>query len=259
MLEAREVTMRFGGLRAVKDVTLGVGEGEIVGLIGPNGAGKTTFFNVVCGQLRPASGRVLLEGRDVTGWAPHRRTGLGLARTFQITRPFGRLTLLDNALIGAMLRERSLEAARKAALARLAEVGLAERAHDTAQNLPLGLRKKLELARAMATRPRLLLLDEVMGGLGPQEIDEMIAAITRIHQSGVAVMLIEHVMPAVMRLCQRVAVLHHGELIALGAPKEIRSDRKVIDAYLGESLGGSPIGAEGGAARPDAEAARPGL
>ncbi|MDR1546550.1 MAG: ABC transporter ATP-binding protein [Deltaproteobacteria bacterium] len=248
MLEIDNVTMRFGGLKAVKDVSLTVAAGDLAGLIGPNGAGKTTLFNVVCGQLRPSAGRVLFEGRDVTGWKPHRSIRLGLGRTFQITRPFGRLSLLDNVVIGAMCREKSLDRARQAALGRLAQVGLADRAQDTAQNLPLGLRKKLELARILATRPRMLLLDEVMGGLGPREIEEMSRTISQIHGEGVSIVLIEHVMPAVMSLCQRIAVINHGELIAVGSPQDIRADRRVIKAYLGESVAGDSPGGQGSAA-----------
>ncbi len=235
LLETSALTMRFGGLVAVKNVDLQIDGHELVGLIGPNGAGKTTLFNVISGYYAPSEGRVVFAGHDLTGWKPHRITRLGLCRTFQLTRPFSHLSLLDNALVGALCHERHPKKAREVAEWALEQVGLFHRAADLAQGLPIGLRKKLELARALATKPRLLLLDEVMGGLSLPEVQEMSATIARIHASGIGVVLIEHVMAAVMCLCQRIFVLHHGELVAMGTPVEICKDRQVIKAYLGES------------------------
>ena len=234
-LETSGLTMRFGGLVAVKDVGLQIGVQELVGLIGPNGAGKTTLFNVLSGYYTPTEGRVILDGQDITGWKPHRITRLGLCRTFQLTRPFGHLTLRDNAVVGALCHEKDMKTARQIAEWALDQVGLAARVDDLAQGLPVGHRKKLELARALATKPRALLLDEVMGGLSPPEVQDMSATIARIHASGTGVVMIEHVMSAVMCLCQRVIVLHHGEQIAAGTPDEIRRERRVIEAYLGDT------------------------
>jgi branched-chain amino acid transport system ATP-binding protein len=228
--------MRFGGLVAVKNVDLQIGAHELVGLIGPNGAGKTTLFNVISGYYAPSEGRVVFDGHDLTGWKPHRIARLGLCRTFQLTRPFDHLNLRDNALVGALCHERNPKKAREVADWALEQVGLSHRATDLAQGLPIGLRKKLELARALATKPRLLLLDEVMGGLSLQELREMSDTISRLHASGIGVVMIEHVVSAVMCLCQRIIVLHHGELVAKGTPDEIRRDRRVIEAYLGESF-----------------------
>jgi len=235
LLETHNLTMRFGGLVAVKSLDLQVGEDELVGLIGPNGAGKTTVFNMISGYYAPTEGRVLFAEHDVTGWAPHRVTRLGLCRTFQLTRPFGHLTVRDNVIVGALCHEPNPKRARAVAEAAIAQVGLSNRADAVAAGLPVGLRKKLELARALATRPKVLLLDEVMGGLSPVEVQEMLDTVQRIHDGGVSVVMIEHVMAAVMCLCERVIVIHHGEQIAQGTPAEIGRDRRVIEAYLGEA------------------------
>jgi branched-chain amino acid transport system ATP-binding protein len=235
LLETSALTMRFGGLVAVKNVDLQIGTHELVGLIGPNGAGKTTLFNVISGYYAPSEGRVFFDGQDLTGWKPHRITRLGLCRTFQLTRLFTHLSLRDNTMVGALCHERNTKKAMEVAEWALAQVGLSDRAADLAQGLPIGLRKNLELARALATKPKLLLLDEVMGGLSPPEVREMSATISNLHASGIGVVLIEHVVSAVMCLCQRIMVLHHGELIAKGTPDEIRQNRRVIEAYLGES------------------------
>lgn len=235
LLETNGLTMRFGGLVAVKNVELRIGKDELVGLIGPNGAGKTTLFNVITGYYSPSEGRVVFDGQDLRGWKPHRITRLGLCRTFQLTRPFEHLSLLDNVIVGALCHGPDMKKARVVSEWALEQVGLRERAGDLAQGLPVGLRKKLELARALATKPRMLLLDEVMGGLSLPEVQEMSATISRIHSSGIGVVMIEHVMSAVMCLCQRVVVLHHGEQISTGTPDEIRRDRRVIEAYLGET------------------------
>jgi len=233
-LETFDLTMRFGGLVAVKNVNLQIHGKELVGLIGPNGAGKTTLFNIITGYYRPTNGRVVFNDRDVTGWKTHRITRLGLCRTFQLTRPFSHLSLLDNVVVGALCHEPKPEKAKEIAYRALQQVGLEMRAGSLAQGMPIGFRKKLELARALATKPKTLLLDEVMGGLNPHEVREMCSTISAIHKAGTGIVLIEHVMSAVMSICQRVVVLHHGEQIATGTPNEIGKDRAVMEAYLGK-------------------------
>ena len=236
MLVLEGVTKRFGGLTAVRQVTLEVPAGALLGIIGPNGAGKTTLFNVVAGYYRPEEGRVLLEGRDVTGGPPHAVCRLGLTRTFQLVKPFGNLSVLDNVMIGSLTRLTRVRDARLDAERVIESCGLTPYAGARARALPIGLRKRLEVARALATRPRLLLLDEVMAGLNPAELTGIVELVRRIHADGVTLMVIEHVMAAMMRLAQRIVVLHHGEKIAEGPPAEIASDRRVIDAYLGEEF-----------------------
>jgi branched-chain amino acid transport system ATP-binding protein len=236
MLKLEGVTKRFGGLTAVRQVTLAVGSGELVGVIGPNGAGKTTLFNVIAGYHPPDGGRVLFEERDITGQPPHLICQSGLTRTFQIVKPFGNLSVLDNVMIGSLTKVTSVRAARVDAERVVETCGLAAYATTRAKALPVGLRKRLEVARALATRPRLLLLDEVMAGLNPTELAAMVDLIRGLHAQGLTLLLIEHIMAAMMRLAQRIAVLHHGELIAEGPPAQIASDRRVIDAYLGEEF-----------------------
>ncbi|MGH7313214.1 MAG: ABC transporter ATP-binding protein, partial [Candidatus Rokuibacteriota bacterium] len=230
------VTKRFGGLTAVRQVTLDVGRGDLLGVIGPNGAGKTTLFNVIAGYYRPEAGRVLFEGRDITGQPPHVICRGGLTRTFQIVKPFGNLSVLDNVMIGSLTKVTSLRAARVDAERVVETCGLAAYATARAKALPIGLRKRLEVARALATRPRLLLLDEVMAGLNPAELAAMVDLIRGLHADGLTLVVIEHIMAAMMRLAQRIAVLHHGELIAEGPPARVASDRRVIEAYLGEEF-----------------------
>jgi branched-chain amino acid transport system ATP-binding protein len=236
MLELEAVTKRFGGLTAVKDVSLRAAPGEILGIIGPNGAGKTTLFNVISGFYAPNSGTVRLDGRDIGGLAPHRVCALGLTRTFQLVKPFGNLSVLDNVMIGALTRVRAVGAAREAARRVIATCRLEAFAESRARSLPIGLRKRLEVARALATQPRLLLLDEVMSGLNPTELVEMIEILRRLHADGLGLIVIEHIMAAMMRLAQRIVVLHHGEKIAEGAPEAISRDPRVVDAYLGEEF-----------------------
>ncbi len=236
MLTLERVTKRFGGLTAVRDVSLEVREGDLLGIIGPNGAGKTTLFNVISGYYRPDGGRVLLAGRDVGGEPPHVICRLGLTRTFQIVKPFGNLSVLDNVMIGALTRLPRVAAARDEARRVIDSCGLGPYAGSRARALPVGLRKRLEVARALATRPRLLLLDEVMAGLNPTELGGIVELIRRLHAEGLTLIVIEHIMAAMMRLARRIVVLHHGETIAEGRPDEITRDRRVIDAYLGEEF-----------------------
>ena len=236
MLTLERVTKRFGGLTAVRDVSLEVREGDLLGIIGPNGAGKTTLFNVISGYYRPDGGRVLLAGRDVGGEPPHVICRLGLTRTFQIVKPFGNLSVLDNVMIGALTRLPRVAAARDEARRVIETCGLGPYAAARARALPVGLRKRLEVARALATRPRLLLLDEVMAGLNPTELGGIVELIRRLHAEGLTLIVIEHIMAAMMRLARRIVVLHHGETIAEGRPDEITRDPRVIDAYLGEEF-----------------------
>ena len=234
LLEARGLSRSFGGLQAVAGLDLTVGRGEMLGLIGPNGAGKTTVFNLRAGFLVPDAGEILLDGRSIVGLAPHAICRLGLARTFQIVRPFRRMTVLENVRVGALARHPRASEALARARDVVAKVGLGPRERVPAGALTLADRKRLELARALATGPALLLLDEVMAGLNPTEIETIIGLVRSIHESGVSILLIEHNMRAVMALSQRIVVLSFGERIAEGAPVDIANHPKVVEAYLGE-------------------------
>jgi len=236
LLALEGVTKRFGGLTAVSDVSFAVAPGDLVGIIGPNGAGKTTLFNVISGYYRADRGRVVFAGQDVVGQPPHVICRMGLTRTFQLVKPFGNLSVVDNVMIGALTRLPTIRAARVEAERVIASCGLGSHAAAHARTLPIGLRKRLEVARALATRPRLLLLDEVMAGLNPTELAGMIELIQRLHADNLTVILIEHIMAAMMRLARRIVVLHHGERIAEGPPAAIAQDRRVVDAYLGEEF-----------------------
>lgn len=234
MLEIRGISKQFGGLMAVDNIDLDVNAREIVGLIGPNGAGKTTLFNCVAGAFAPSSGRVTLDGVPITGLRANQVCRAGLARTYQIVKPFGGLSVLDNVTVGALNHTRSIAEARQEAEQALVFTGLAERRHSPAASLPLPGRKRLEIARALATRPKVLLLDEVMAGLRPTEVDVMVAFLRELNQqTGLTILLIEHVMRAVMALAGRVLVMHHGAAITEGAPGEVVRNRAVIDSYLG--------------------------
>ncbi|MFN4118230.1 ABC transporter ATP-binding protein [Acidovorax sp.] len=233
LLQLSVLSKSFGGLKAVQNVSLAVSEGSLTALIGPNGAGKTTLFALMSGFLRPDTGTVRFAGQDITGQAPHLNARLGMTRTFQIVQPFAAQTVRENIAVGAHLKERNRRAALELASEVAARVGLAPQLDKPAADLTVAGRKRLELARALATRPRLLLLDEVLAGLNPQEIAEMIPVVRGIADGGVTVLMIEHVMQAVMNLAEHVWVLAQGQLIAQGNPAQVTSDERVIEAYLG--------------------------
>ncbi len=233
MLVARELSIRFGGVAALQQVSLTVEARRIVGLIGPNGAGKTTLFALLSGFLRPESGSIAFRSRDVTGMPPHAICRLGMTRTFQIVQPFAGQTVRDNIAVGAHLHHRRRAVALRAAEDVAARVGLAAELDQLAANLTIAGRKRLELARALATQPQLLLLDEVLAGLNPQEIADMIPVVRAIRAEGVTIVMIEHVMQAVMSLADDIHVLANGRMIASGSPAAIAEDPAVIEAYLG--------------------------
>ena len=221
---------------AVGDLSFELEKGEILSLIGPNGAGKTTVFNCLSGFLPPDEGEVYFEGKQLGGLQPFQICQMGMARTFQIVKPFLTISVLDNVMVGALAKEKSTSQAKKKSLEIIEFIGLSSWTHKEAQGLPLPLRKRLELARALATQPKVLLLDEVMAGLNPTEVDELIALLKEVNRQGVSIFLIEHVMRGVMALSKRVIVINYGIQIAEGSPEEVVKDQQVIEAYLGKEF-----------------------
>lgn len=235
MLSARNISRFFGGLAALADISFDVNKGEILGLIGPNGAGKTTLFNVINGFYRPSRGEVHFNGRKISDIKPNQICSLGIARTFQVVKPLQRMSVLDNVIVSAFLRAKNKMQAEKKALEILEFSGLYEDRNVISKGLPLGKRKKLELARALATDPGMLLLDESFAGLNPTELNESIEIIKKIKDRGITMMVIEHHMKVIMSISDRIVVLNYGEKIATGTPSEIGNNPLVIAAYLGEA------------------------
>jgi len=234
-LEIRKVSRFFGGIAAIKDVSFDVRKGEILGLIGPNGAGKTTMFNVVNGFYHPSRGEVYFKDQKVSGFKPHQICRRGIARTFQVVKPLQRMSVLDNVIASSFLRAKDKNQAVEIARESLQFTGLYEDRDVISRRLPLGKRKRLEIARALATQPELLLLDESFAGLNPAELDESIGIIRKIKDRGITIMIIEHHMKVIMAISDRIVVLNYGEKIAEGTPLQIRSSPLVVEAYLGEA------------------------
>ena len=232
-LVVRGLSKRFGGLRAVQDVSFTIEENTTVALIGPNGAGKTTSFHLITGFHRPDSGSVMAYGREIVGLRPHDICAHGVARTFQVAKPFGAMTVLANVMTGAFLRDKNTAVARQKAREVIEFVGLSAREQTPAKDLTTIDQRRLEMARALATQPRLLLLDEVMAGLNPAEIDQAVGLIGKLSQRGLTIVIVEHVMRAIMAVARHIVVLDHGQKIAEGAPKEIVENPEVVRAYLG--------------------------
>jgi branched-chain amino acid transport system ATP-binding protein len=243
-LVIRGLSKRFGGLRAVQDVSFTVKENETLALIGPNGAGKTTSFHLITGFHRPDQGSVSAFGKEIVGLKPHDICAHGLARTFKVAKPFGAMTVLANVMTGAFLRDRHVAAAREKAREAIEFVGLSAREHTAAKDLTTIDQRRLEMARALATQPRLLLLDEVMAGLNPAEIDQAVALVGKLSQRGLTIVIVEHVMRAIMAVARHIVVLDHGQKIAEGAPKEIVENPEVIRAYLGSGYVHPPTAGE---------------
>lgn len=237
LLQIESVTKKFGGLSAVSNVSFELEQGTILGLIGPNGAGKTTLFNCINGTLPITEGRIIFDGQDITGKKSHQIAKLGIARSYQIVQPFGNMTTLQNAMVGAFCKTKVYKEAEQIALQSLETVRLDHKKDVVAKHLNLGERKKLEVAKALSTQPKLLLLDEVMAGLTATEVQEMVKIIKSINASGITIIIIEHIMEAIMTLSERILVLNFGKKIAEGAPLEVSQNQQVIDAYFGVEEG----------------------
>jgi len=238
LLDIEGVTKRFGGLVANRAISFQVGPGELVGVIGPNGAGKSTLFDLLTGFQAPDAGHIRLDGVAIAGLRPDEISRRGVGRTFQKLKPFGGMTVLDNVMVGAFQKTADPRQARAEAERALTSVGLADRAHAHARVLSTGQRKRLEMARALATRPRLLLLDEITGGVDQRSIPGLVELVRQLHAGGTALIVIEHNMRVIMGISQRVVALHLGEVIAVGSPTAVTSDARVIEAYLGRAYAG---------------------
>ena len=234
LLQVKGLTKNFAGLMAVKDIDFHIQKGEILGLIGPNGAGKTTIFNMISGFLKPTRGNIFFNGGKITGFSPPKICHLGVTRTFQLVKPLSQLTVLENVMVGVFSKIVNPEEARKEATKIIEFTGQLLQKDLKASGLPLGARKRLEISRALATRPELLLLDECMAGLNPHEISDAIELIGKIRKNGTTLIVIEHVMKAIMSISDRIVVINHGEKIMEGTPEEVVNDQEVIKAYLGE-------------------------
>ena len=235
LLEVKDVSMFFGGLAAISNVSFSIQKGEILGLIGPNGAGKTTMFNVVNGFYNPTKGEVYFKDKKISGYKPYQICRLGIARTFQVVKPLQRMSVLDNVIASAFLRVKSRAQAEERAIETIKFAGLYDDRDVISKGLPLGKRKKLEIARALATQPEMILLDESFAGLNPSELDDSIGIIKKIKYRGITIMIIEHHMRVIMSISDRIVVLNYGEKIAEGTPHEIGSNPLVVEAYLGEA------------------------
>jgi branched-chain amino acid transport system ATP-binding protein len=236
ILQVNDVSKQFGGLKAVNGVNFDVHFKEIVGLIGPNGAGKTTLFNLISGSLPVTSGKIIFNGEDITSQKPYVLCKKGIGRTYQVVKPFGNISVLENVMVGAFNKISNTKEAKEYSLEILKRVGLDKKKDQVGKSLTIAEKKRLEVAKALATQPKLLLLDEVMAGLNPSEVKEMLPMIKELRESGITILIIEHIMQVIMNICDRIVVIHHGEKIAEGTPKEIANNKDVIKAYLGEEL-----------------------
>lgn len=236
IIQVKEVVKQFGGLSAVNNVSFDVNQKEILGIIGPNGAGKTTLFNLISGSLPVTSGKVIFNGEDITNKKPYVICKKGIGRTYQVVKPFGGITVLENVMVGAFNKTKNTKQAKEYALEILKKVGLDQKKDQVGKSLTIADKKRLEVAKALATQPKLLLLDEVMAGLNPTEVKEILPVINSLRDSGITIVIIEHLMEVIMTLCDKIVVIHHGEKIAEGTPKEIANNEEVIKAYFGEAV-----------------------